>query len=136
VDCVFAGRVENSKFSGRPWGPWAPLLVPPRAKNEFRGNDFRGAGLAYVSFSHGIEIDAQLWPTGPDYARIRDLPRAIERVRRDVATDANEKRRHARLAAFRTMTTTFEDQKDVFVHRSTATTDPSIWALLEAADAG
>jgi hypothetical protein len=97
VDCVFSGRLRSVSFVGRPYdvavnhdfvlsiyekmkarnpnGP--PFSELKRKRNEFRGNDFRDADLVRVNFTHGIDIDAQLMPTGEQYVR---LDRPKERI--------------------------------------------------------
>jgi len=84
IDCVFAGRIANVRFFGRPWGNGAEILEPARKKNEFRGNDFRGADLVGVTFVHGIDIAAQRWPESPDYIVLDKIHQRIASARREV----------------------------------------------------
>jgi uncharacterized protein YjbI with pentapeptide repeats len=104
VDCVFACRIEESIFSGRPvhcyesldqartsaetYGVMADRShdAPRRTINEFRGNDFSKAELRDVSFRYGIDIGAQLWPEGVGYRRYDRWPERIARVIAEVRT--------------------------------------------------
>lgn len=67
VDCMFATRISESRFAGRPWkGP----VSPARERNEFQGNDFSRSTLVGNSFVYGIAISERVWPEGPDYIRL------------------------------------------------------------------
>jgi uncharacterized protein YjbI with pentapeptide repeats len=99
VECVFAGRISDVRFSGRPFDVERdherntrfyaqarakhPTLPPyselERRHNDFLRNDFRDAELDEVSFEYGIDIDGQMMPAGPQYLRL-DRPR--ERILR------------------------------------------------------
>ena len=78
VDCVFSGTIRDSFFNG---------TVPPgdrdigRIKNEFHGNDFTHAQLIGVSFRTGIDLKAQLLPSGPEYLYLTDAPSTIRHLR-------------------------------------------------------
>ena len=66
VDCTFQGRLKSVQFYGRPLYCFGAVS---RDRNAFRGNDFRDADLAGVSFVYGIDLDAQRLPDGPAYRR-------------------------------------------------------------------
>ena len=70
VDCRFSGRIERSKFFGRPVGACAAHTN--RKRNEFSGTDFRMAQLFDTGFQFGIDIDAELWPESDEYVIVRD----------------------------------------------------------------
>jgi hypothetical protein len=84
VDCRFEGRIVNVRFFGRPWGNVAEHLHPARAKNEFRGNDFRAADLIGVTFVHGVDITAQRWPESGEYIVLDKIHQRIASARREV----------------------------------------------------
>ena len=75
IDCVFAGRMYDCRFAGRPWTD--EDRATGRDRNEFTGNDFREAELDAVMFVYGIDLDAQLLPEDDRYLR---LDRPIERL--------------------------------------------------------
>ncbi|WP_235030767.1 pentapeptide repeat-containing protein [Nonomuraea solani] len=75
VDCVFAGRVRNINFWGRPADRDQAVLG--RDHNDFTGNDFTAAELSHVAFHH-IDLRAQRFPGPPGYAL---LDRITQRVR-------------------------------------------------------
>src|SRR6266849_97539 len=75
VDCVFVGKLIQVGFAARPSREAAARIG--RAFNEFRGNDYRETQMYDCSFSGGIDLDAQLLPSGPEYVR---LSRVRERV--------------------------------------------------------
>lgn len=100
VDCVFTGKLQSNVFWGAPPQPEARQRYesnvrflarqgrpePPgyrelalRPSNEFRGNDFSGAGLIGVSF-RGIDLAEQRLPTGEDYLYLPDAEAAINRA--------------------------------------------------------
>ncbi|HEU5287079.1 MAG TPA: pentapeptide repeat-containing protein [Candidatus Limnocylindria bacterium] len=81
VDCVFAGRVHNVRFYGRPWGAHAEQLDPARKVNAFTGNDFRKADLMGVTFIHGVDIGKQRWPVGPQYVILDRIHQRIAKAR-------------------------------------------------------
>ena len=81
IKCHFSGLVSGVVFHGKPWGREADLLDPPRAVNEFRGNDFRAADLVECAFIRGIALDEQLWPEDQDHRYVR-LDRFQQRLTR------------------------------------------------------
>lgn len=84
VDCHFAGRVEHVRFYGRPWGPRASGIDPPRGVNEFRGNDFRDAELHDVVFLMGIDVAKQRWPESDDYVRLDRIHQRLTHGRNEI----------------------------------------------------
>ena len=89
VDCRFSGRLRNIAFWAAPHrAPVTPrtperfreAMARERPPNEFRGNDFRAADLESVEFLGGIDLDAQLLPDDPEYARLDIRPEMLDRV--------------------------------------------------------
>lgn len=137
VDCRFAGRIVACIFSGRPWGPGADHLEPPRTTNEFRGNDFRDVDLIDCSFVRGIDIDTQLWPANDLYVRLDRAKKRIAEARTLISRwpDGPE-----RLAALRMLdvysSAGYEEQDQLFVRRDNLLTVRAdirdrVWNLLE-----
>jgi uncharacterized protein YjbI with pentapeptide repeats len=87
IDCRFAGRLEGIVFTATD--------PDSRRRNEIRGNDFREADLVDVAFRDGVDLDAQLLPTGDEYLRIRDLPAALRQARKQVKRWERDDRRAA-----------------------------------------
>ena len=81
IDCVFAGRLRNVRFYGRPWGAAADKLDPARTVNAFSGNDFRKADLVGAIFIHGIDVKKQLWPASTQYVILDRIHQRIAKVR-------------------------------------------------------
>jgi hypothetical protein len=84
VDCTFSGRLTNVSF-------WASLdswyqKVLGRRRNEFTGNDFRGARLKHVAFKGGIDLRDQTFSLGPDLLLVESIKRDLPVLRREVAT--------------------------------------------------
>jgi hypothetical protein len=108
IECRFAGRLEGVVFTASdPDG---------RRRNEIRGNDFREADLVDVAFRGGVDLDAQLLPSGPEYVRIRDLPSALRRARKQVKRWDGDERRSA-LEALDLIGQILVFQPDVFEKR-------------------
>ncbi len=142
VGCRFAGTLAHVTFTGRPAGPGAEWIDPPRARNEFRGNDFRGAELLDTVFVLGIDLDAQLWPAGEDYVRLDRFPERVERVQTEVLGWDEGEARRAALVMLRTLAHRWQAQSDVVAMRiSPAEKAPPrlqyrLWRLLERARLG
>ena len=138
VDCRFAGKVAHVTFTGRPTGPGATRIEPPRTKNEFRGNDFREAQLIDTVFVLGIDLSQQRLPTGDEYIRLDKFLRRLELARAEVlAWDAGDMRT-AGLAMVQQLAQRWQDQRDVIALRVTPGAIPSrvqnrVWDLLESA---
>jgi len=115
VDCLFAGRVAETTFHGRPSGPCADAL-PRKAVNEFHGNDFRAADLYWVAFTNGIDLDAQVLPSDPAYIRVKDFHRRLRAARLEVAGWPAADRELA-LVQLQSLEWTYENQEDVFARR-------------------
>jgi hypothetical protein len=135
IDCTFEGKMRQVQFWGHNPNPIsARRKPPPRARNEFRGNDFRNAELWDVEFRGGIDLEAQLLPEGPEYIK---LDRIMERARRArpaiEAWPAGEERRRALI-----MLDVFadparhDDQPTLFANRGDLGSD-RMWATLAAA---
>jgi hypothetical protein len=137
IDCDFSGaQLREVEFTGRPFDVerdrernrqfWAeeqakypnlpPLVELERARNEFRGNDFREAKLTRVSFTWGIDVDAQSMPVGPRYLRL-DRPRErIERARAVVARWSDDVQRERALGTLRHLSyDSYREQDVLFV---------------------
>lgn len=135
VDCHFAGRIERSKFAGRPFGPCAERIVPPRSENEFRGNDFSGADLVDVSFVFGIDLGGQRWPEDDRYLYLEDAAKKIRRARSEVIRwPAGEERQDALIILEILESSVETGQKDLFVRPDTFSREvdlhDSVWNLL------
>jgi uncharacterized protein YjbI with pentapeptide repeats len=83
IDCVFAGRMYDCRFAGRPWTDEDGATG--RERNEFSGNDFREAELAAVAFVYGIDLTAQLLPEGDRYLLLDRPVERLDRVRAQIA---------------------------------------------------
>ncbi len=79
IRCQFSGTMRQCIFDGEPRGMWISTerLEPPRTKNRFEGNDFSAAELVDCDFRFGIDIGANIWPSGPDYVRVQ---RPMQRI--------------------------------------------------------
>lgn len=137
IDCHFAGRLTMCRFEGRVWNPgWLEpgRLDPPRDRNEFHGNDFRAAELIDCGFRHGIDINANLWPDGPEYIRLDRFPERIDRARAIIeawADDAARKEGLSILAIYSRHG--YEEQREFFTRRDNMGTSPEVaetWRIL------
>lgn len=138
VGCTFAGRIEDVMFFGRPWAPEAERVRPPRSINEFRGNDFRLSDLRDFSLVDGIQIEAQLWPTGPQYIMLDRIKERIHLVRAQVAKWPDAKAREAALLMLRVQEEVRREQDTLFARRDDIDVVPArirdrVWALLKEA---
>lgn len=137
VDCHFAGRVVEVAFAGKPDPEHAKWARPPRAINEFRGNDFRQAELIDCSFFRGVDLDAQLLPAGEQYVRLNRLRERIDSVRTEVARWPDDTSREAALSMLRNYDSISAEQHELFARRD----DPPVakevrdrvWDMLSAA---
>jgi hypothetical protein len=137
VRCHFAGKIVGVIFSGRPWGPGADKLNPPRKTNEFRGNDFRHVDLIDCSFVRGVDIGQQLLPVDGKYVR---LDRAAERfasARKAVSMwpDLAARAQALRMIAVYS-SAGYEEQDELFIRRDNLTVVPAdirdrVWKVLE-----
>ncbi len=119
VDCLFAARIRDSVFYGRPsrcyegidsaneslkkdgiqiWGSRAALAewqreAPRRRVNEFRGNDFSEADIDYVDLRDGIDVSAQRWPAGDGYYLLDRWPERLRAARAGVDREPPSRRR-------------------------------------------
>jgi hypothetical protein len=139
LDCRFSGRVETSKFFGRPRGNCAD--EPERSVNEFRGNDFRRADLRDVGFVAGIDLEAQQLPGGSRYVLIRDFHDRFEAVGHAIADWPASDRHQAENLLDAYSTGGMEDQRDLFARKDEIGSVPArvrdrVWELLEEKGAG
>jgi hypothetical protein len=136
VGCHFAGRLSGVIFSGRPWGPGADKIQPPRRTNEFRQNDFTEADLIDCSFVRGIDISSQLWPTEGPYMRLDRAPQRIRSARAIVSAWADETaRKRALLMLTAYSSAGHEEQNELFIRRDDLTGVPrelreTVWDLV------
>ncbi len=134
VDCRLGARISQSFFFGRPCGVWGRRVNPPRAINEFRGNDLSGATLIDTSFCLGIDISAQRWPDDPAYIRLDRIGERIRQAREVVARWPNDVEREDALLILRLYSTDgFEEQEELFARPAdTRMTEGAIrlWDLL------
>jgi len=157
VDCVFTGRAEHCVFNGAPntgleqvrelADRMADLLdpaeraalhrrideaPPDRTVNEFRGNDFSGMELIDVDFRDGIDLAAQRFPPGDDYAIVTDASAAIARARGAVRFWDDDADRELGLALLRDLTTKVEDgQEQLYLRRADWSQDEASRALYD-----
>jgi hypothetical protein len=132
VDCTFVGTIERCAFDGRPNARFCPEVA--RSVNDFRGNDFREAVLVDTQFGKGIDISAQLWPSGPEYRRFdRWMERIAEARRAVLAWPASGDRDRALYILKIYSSGGYEDQPEVFLPRDAFTRpdEQRVLALIE-----
>jgi hypothetical protein len=117
VDCRFSGKIVQSKFSGRVFGPGSESLEPPRAFNEFHGNDFSKADLVDTSFVMGLDMDQQRWPGPPDYVRVDEVRSQIARARAEIEKWPDEKARRFALVELGVLLEDHGDQRALVLRR-------------------
>jgi len=138
VDCRFAGTVQDVRFYGRPWGPTAATLEPPRAANEFRGNDFREADLVRVAFLMGIDVRKQRWPESGDYVRLDRIHQRLTRARAGILGWKDLEARNEALAMLRALSFLYVQQEEIVARRvEPGTSTPAeiqsrVWEALAA----
>jgi hypothetical protein len=139
VECRFAGKVLGVTFSGRPTGRGSTRIDPVRAKNDFRGNDFRGAQLVDTVFVFGIDLDQQRWPAGDDYVRLDKFHRRLEAARADILGWEAGEMRTAGLAMLQSLAQRWQDQREIVALRvspavkAAAGVQKRVWDALEHA---
>ena len=157
VDCVFTGRAEHCVFNGAPntdldqvrdlADRLADVLdpaelaalrrrideaPPDRTSNEFRGNDFSGMELIDVDFRDGIDLTAQRFPPGDDYAIVADPRAAIARARGEVRFWDEDAGREFALAMMRHLAARVEHgQEQLYLRRADWTQDDTRRALFD-----
>jgi hypothetical protein len=137
VECRFAGNVVKVTFTGKPAGPGSTRIEPARAKNDFRGNDFRDAHLVDTVFVLGIDIEQQRLPIGDEYVRLDKFVRRMEAARAEIVGWEAGEMRSAALAMLQTLSQRWQDQRDIIALRvSPAVTAPPrvqnrVWDVLE-----
>lgn len=117
VDCRFAGQIVGARFHGRPWGPEAEALDPPRSANEFRGNDFRGAELAQTLFVDGIDVLTQAWPERDEYLYLDRIHERIARAHAEIIRWRDMDARAAALAMLQATAVVYARQSEILVRR-------------------
>lgn len=136
VQCRFAGPLDALTFHGTP--PSTERLVPPRKRNEFRGNDFRDAEIQDVAFVGWIDLHAQRWPDDEIYVIVDDFRRRLAIARTEVKEWYERDRRPA-IAMLDHLAKRWRDQDQVFGRRWSARIDAPdrvqarVWELLEHA---
>lgn len=134
VDCHFAGRIVEAKFSGRLAPSAAAVIQPPRVKNEFHGNDFRQATLIDCSFFDGIDLHAQLLPEGDEYILIDNIRERIGKTRGQIARWPDQAAREEALLMLRAYEMASRGQEALFARRSDIGTPIAVrnkvWDLL------
>lgn len=137
VDCRFAGPLDGVTFYGAPAGSEAKRLDPPRRRNEFRGNDFRDAGLLDVAFVAGIDMDRQRFPDDELHVRVEDFRRRLAKARAEIIKDWYEREREPALVMLATLAARWRDQDIIVALRWTPRIKASdrvqarVWELLE-----
>ena len=117
VDCHFSGKIVSSKFGGRVFGANPGVIDPPRAFNEFRGNDFSRADLIDTAFVMGIDYDKQTWPSSSEYVRIEGLRERILRARAEAEGWTDEKARKWALIELSNLLENHADQHVIVMRR-------------------
>jgi len=119
VGCRFSGKVEDSRFSGRPWGMWAEpgYLNPVRTRNEFRENDFRAAEIIGTDFVWGVDVHAQLFPKSEDYVLLDRWHDRVARAIRVIEDWVEPDRSEARILIGVYTDPGYEEQASVFIHK-------------------
>jgi hypothetical protein len=134
VECTFSGRLHDTTFNGRPWGPCADVM-PREERLEFRGNDFTRAELYLVVFRYGVDLSAQRLPEGSEYVRVTTFPRQLHLAKGEVARWDDDTKEPA-LAFLEWLEDTYLDQPDVYARRVEpgiqfkAEIQAKIWGLL------
>ncbi len=137
VECHFRGRIVEAKFGGKLGDAAAARIQPPRIKNEFRGNDFRQATLVDCSFFDGIDLTAQLLPTGPEYILLDNIRGRIRRARADISRWGDDRTRGEALLMLRVYESVSRGQDQLFARRDDIGTPAplrdKVWDLLRQA---
>jgi len=139
VDCHFAGRLNNVRFYGRPWGSGAERIDPMRTTNAFTGNDFRKADLVGVIFAHGIDIKKQLWPKSKDYVILDRIHQRIAKVRLGVLEWRDHEARQEALEMLQAASLLYAHQMTIIGRRveerwtAAPATQERVWDELQAA---
>jgi hypothetical protein len=138
VDCVFAGKLIEVSFSAQP--SKMDFARIGRNLNEFRSNDFRQAEMYDCEFWGGVDLDAQMLPNGPEYARLRRVRDCVVHVWHQIEDWPNQAEREKGLDALRYLLGYHQD--DVFMRRKElgagthvpAAIRDRVWELLFAAE--
>lgn len=135
VNCRFTGRIESAKFYGKPPSAIAARLDPPRAANEFVGNDFRDAVLADTLFVHGIPFAKQRWPEGKDHVRFDRIHQRLQRARAEVMRWSDIERRTSALEMILRLSTRYGEQPELVRIRHDSSLTPiaiqdQVWELI------
>jgi uncharacterized protein YjbI with pentapeptide repeats len=117
IDCRFVGPIIRSRFFGRPWGPEATRLDPPRSANAFRGNDFSRADLVETVFVMGIDVKAQRWPSGDEYVRLDRIHQRLTRARAEILRWKNLDERNAALDLLQRSSLLYVQQNEIITKR-------------------
>jgi hypothetical protein len=135
VACIFGGRIVRSRFSGRPQGLCAATVG--RTFNEFRANDFSRADLVDSSFTNGIDLSAQLWPSDPVYTRFDRPAERVRSAQADVSRWAVGADRDHALRLLEIIALEARGQAEIIIRRDTFRSLPKrvvddVWDRLEA----
>ncbi len=137
LDCVFAGKLIEVGFAAHP--SKADYARIGRNLNEFRGNDFRQAEMYDCEFWGGVDLNAQILPSGPEYARLRRMRDCVVHVWHQIEDWPDENEREKGLDALRYLLGYQQD--DVFMRRKElgaghvpAVIRDRVWELLFAAE--
>lgn len=142
IECGFIGRVNGVNFYGRPWDAGfrrLRRLKPPRAVNEFVGNDFSEAGLIDVSFMYGIDLSRQKLPESDAYIRLDRLHQRMRVVRAVIQRQWQGAQQNEATFMLDGLDRDGHDpwQEDLFLRRDEELASPSVrdevWKLLEKA---
>lgn len=117
VDCRFSGRVAHVRFYGRAWGPTASKIDPPRATNEFRGNDLSGADLVDFACLMGVDVAAQRWPESEEYLRLDRVHMRLTRSRSEILRWKHLAERAEALKMVHGLSALYVQQDEIFARR-------------------
>lgn len=115
VDCRFSGEIVDVRFCGRPWGPEADRLDPPRERNAFRGNDLSRVRLTRVTFVMGIDVAAQRWPRSKEYLRLDRFQQRLTRAHAQIMQWEELDARRDGLMTLQEISLLYSQQSEVIV---------------------
>ena len=110
-----------------------------RGANAFTGNNFADADLVGVLFVNGIDVSAQVWPTGETYVVLDRIHQRATRARARILEWKDHEARNEALAMLQQVAFVFIHQNGIATPRSddrwpaTAENQRKVWETLEAA---
>ena len=136
IGCRFAGALGKVVFYGKPSPSLARTLDPVRKRNDFAQNDFRDADLDAVSFTAGVPIAPQRWPSPERYVILDHFPRRLARAKEAIIRWDVQEERIAALEMLKALSMRFREQTEIIASRVSATgpaarVQTRVWAELE-----